>query len=110
MSTIVLTFNLPTARTDGTALALTEIASFTVTPAATGGTVSPPSTVAGPFTAVAQTFTDNAPDFGQTESYSVVVTDVEGNVSAAATGSVVVPPSVLAAPNAPDSLTVTFNA
>ena len=109
MSTITLAFNLPTARTDGTALALSEIASYTVTPAASGGTVSAPSTVSGPFIAVAQTFTDNAPDFGQTESYSVVVTDVEGNVSAAATGSVVVPPTQLAAPNAPDSLVVTFN-
>lgn len=109
MSTITLAFNLPTARTDGSALALTDIASFTVTPAAGAGAVSPPSTVAGPFTAVAQTFTDSAPDFGQTESYSVVVTDVEGNVSAAATGSVAVPPSALAPPNAPDSLVVTFN-
>jgi non-canonical (house-cleaning) NTP pyrophosphatase len=46
-------------------------------------------------------FTDTSPDAGDTDNYSCVVTDTEGNTSAAGTASVTVPPSVLAAPSAP---------
>jgi hypothetical protein len=109
MSNVTLSFSLPSTRTDNSALALTEIASFTVTPSASGGTVSAPSTVAGPFTTPAQTFVDNAPDMGNTVSYAVVVTDTQGNASAAASASVVVPPTTLAAPSPVTGLTATFN-
>jgi len=108
MSTTTVTINLPDTRTDGSALALTDIASFTLTKAVGSAAAATLETVQGPFTSATQTFTDSSPDFGQTDNYSCTVTDVEGNTSAAGTVSVVVPPSQLAAPSAP-TLTAVFN-
>src|SRR5215467_8965986 len=83
-----LTFNLPTARTDGSALALTDIQSYSVTKQVDANPAQPPVVTSGPFSAVAQSFVDPSPDFGSTDSYSIVVTDIEGNTSAAVSGSV----------------------
>ncbi len=99
-STTLVTITLPTTRTDGTALALTEIASVVLSKAVGSGAATVIDTVTTPTTATV-TFTDTSPDFGQTDNYSAVVTDVEGNTSAAGVASVVVPASVLAAPSAP---------
>lgn len=109
MSNVTLTFTLPSTRTDNSALALSDIASFTVTPSASGGSVAPPSTVPGPFTAADQSFVDSAPDMGNTVSYAVVVTDSQGNASAAGTVSIVVPPTTLAPPSPVTNLVATFN-
>lgn len=109
MSTVTVAITLPSTRVDGSALALTDIASYTVSKSAGSGASAVLATAAGPFSAAAQTYIDTAPDFGQTDNYSVTVTDVEGNVSAAGTASVAIPPSALAAPSAP-TVTATFNA
>ena len=108
MSSTLVTITLPTTRTDGSALALTEIASVVLSKAV--GTAAPAvvQTTPTPTTATI-TYTDSSPDFGQTDNYSAVVTDVEGNVSAAGVASVVVPPSQLAAPSAP-AVTAVFTA
>lgn len=107
MSSTAVSIGLPSTRTDGTTLALTDIASYTVSKAA-GAAATVLQTVPGPFTSATQSFTDTAPDFGQTDNYSVTVTDVEGNVSAAGTASVSVPASQLAPPSAP-TVSATFN-
>jgi hypothetical protein len=101
MSSSTVTIVLPTARTDNTPLALTDIASCTLTKAVGTGAPTVEQTFEAPFTSGTLTFTDNSPDPGETDNYSAVVTDTEGNTSAAGTASVTVPPSQLAAPNAP---------
>lgn len=108
MSSVSLVIVLPSNRTDGSALALSDIASFTINKAADSAPAAVLATVSGPFTDASQSFTDSAPDAGQTDNYSVTVTDIEGNVSAAGTSSVAIPPSQLAPPSAP-SVTATFN-
>lgn len=104
----VVTINLPTARTDGSALALTEIASCVLSKANGSAPAVVVDTLNGPFTSATQSFTDTSPDFGDTDNYSATVTDVEGNTSAVGVTSVAVPPSVLAPPNAP-TLSAVFN-
>jgi hypothetical protein len=99
--------NLPSTRTDGSALALSDIASVTVTKVVSGTETPFTQTVRGPFTSTSVSVSDPNPDFGQTDAYTFTVTDVEGNTSAAGTASDEVPPSVLAAPSAPTG-TVTF--
>jgi hypothetical protein len=106
MSSTLVTIVLPTTRTDGTALALSDIASVVLSKAVGAATATVVDTVTAPTTGTV-TFVDTSPDFGQTDNYSAVVTDVEGNTSAAGTASVAVPPSVLAAPSAP-TVTATF--
>jgi hypothetical protein len=103
----------PTTRIDGSALALSAIASVVLSKAAGTGA---PAVIAtwdtlgtNPAPAATMSFTDNSPDAGETDNYSAVVTDTEGNVSAAGTASVVVPPSTLAAPSAP-TVTATYTA
>jgi hypothetical protein len=108
MSSTTINIVLPTARTDGTPLALTEIASITGTKAVGSNPATILVTLTGPFATPTLTITDPSPDLGQTDNYSVTVTDVEGNVSAAGNASVAVPPSALAPPNAP-TVTATFN-
>jgi hypothetical protein len=108
MSNVTVTITLPTTRTDGTALSLSEIASVVLSKSAGTGAASVVDTVASP-TSPQVNFTDASPDFGQTDNYSCVVTDVEGNSSAAGTASVAVPPSALAAPSAP-TVSAVFNA
>jgi hypothetical protein len=103
MSSTLVTITLPTTRTDGSALALTDIASVVLSK--NNAVVQ---TTPTPSTATIQ-FTDASPDFGSTDSFSATVTDIEGNVSAAGTVSVAIPPSALAAPSAP-SLTAVFTA
>ncbi len=107
MSTTVVTIVLPTTRVDGSALALTEIASVVLTKAAGSNPAAVVDTIASPTTA-SVTYTDSSPDFGQTDNYSATVTDVEGNVSAAGMTSIAIPPSTVAAPSAP-TLTAAFN-
>jgi hypothetical protein len=109
MSTTAVTVVLPSTRTDGSALALTDIASCVLSKAVGTGAPAVAQTFTGPFTSASLSFTDSSPDFGQTDNYSAVVTDVEGNVSAAGVASVEVPPSQLAAPSAP-SVTAVFTA
>ncbi len=107
MSSTLVTINLPTTRTDGSPLALTDIASVVLSKAVGAGVPAVVQTTTAP-TSLTVTYTDASPDFGQTDNYSAIVTDIEGNVSAAGTASVAVPPSVLAAPNAP-TLTAVFS-
>lgn len=109
MSNTVITINLPTTRTDGSALALTEIASCTLSKAVGSGAAAVLNAFDAPFTDATLSFTDSSPDAGDTDNYSAVVEDIEGNTSAAGTASVVVPPSQLAAPSAP-TVSATFNA
>jgi len=109
MSTVAVTITLPTTRVDGSALALSEIASVVLSKAVGSSAAVVVDNVAGPFTDPTVTYTDANPDFGQVDNYSAVVTDVEGNTSAAGTASVTIPPSQLAAPSAP-TLTAVFTA
>ena len=108
MSSTLVTITLPSTRTDGTALALTEIASLVLSKAVGSAAATVIDTVSAPFTAPSVTYTDSSPDFGNTDNYSATVTDVEGNVSAAGSASVTIPPSALAAPSAP-TLTAIFS-
>lgn len=103
MSSNLVTIILPSNRSDTppTPLALSEIASYTINKSVGSGAASVLQTVNGPFTDVNQSFSDPSPDFGETDNYSVTVTDVEGNVSAAGVGSVIDPASQLAPPAAP---------
>ena len=105
-ASILVTITLPTARVDGTPLTLAQIASVVLTKAVGSNPSAVVDTILTPATA-SVTFTDTAPDFGETDSYSVTVTDVEGNTSAPAVASVNVPASVLAAPAAA-SITAVF--
>jgi len=108
MSSTTVNIVLPSARVDGSALDISQIASYTLSKAVDAGAATVLVTQAGPFTDVNQVYTDANPDFGSTDNYSATVTDVEGNVSAAGTASVAIPPSQLAAPNAP-TVSATFN-
>jgi hypothetical protein len=124
----LVTITLPTTRVDGSALALSEIGSLTISKAVDAGAASNVMTLAGPFTSPTVQYMDDSPDSGSTDKYLVTVTDVEGNVSDSGTVSVEVaaaaepivaavpgaptltaPVSVLAAPSAP-TLTAAFNA
>jgi hypothetical protein len=108
MPSTTVVIALPTKRTDGSPLALSDIASVVLSKAV--GTGAP--TVLQAFTSPTSetlSFTDLAPDFGETDNYSAIVTDVEGNVSAAGIASVTVPPSQLAPPQAP-GVTATYSA
>jgi hypothetical protein len=107
MSTTTVTVTLPTTRADGSALALSAIASVVLTKAAGSGAAVVVDTVNAPATA-SIVFTDTAPDFGQTDTYSATVTDIEGNVSAPGSTSINVPASTLAKPSAP-TLAAVFN-
>jgi hypothetical protein len=104
----VVTITLPSTRTDGSALALSQIASCVLSKANGSAPAAVIDTLEGPFTSASQSFTDTSPDFGDTDNYSATVTDVEGNTSAVAVTSVQVPPSVLAPPSAP-TITAVFN-
>jgi hypothetical protein len=108
MSSTTVTITLPTTRTDGSPLALTDIATVTLSKASGSSPAAVVDTVQGPFTAPTVTYTDSSPDFGATDTYSATVTDAEGNVSAPGTASVVIPPSQLAAPSAP-TVAAVFN-
>jgi hypothetical protein len=100
MASNLVTITPPTTRTDNTPLALTDIASITLSKAVDSGPSAQiqvfPAPITGPVT-----FTDTAPDMGSTDNYSAVVTDTQGNVGPAGTASVQVPPSQLAPPSAP---------
>jgi hypothetical protein len=108
VSTTTVSITLPTTRTDGSALALTDIANCVLSKSAGSGPSSVLQTFTAPFASGTITATDANPDFGQTDNFSATVTDIEGNTSAAGTASVAIPPSTLAAPSAP-TLTATFN-
>ena len=107
MSKTTIAIGLPSTRTDGSSLALSDIASCVLSKAVGTGAPAVLNTFNGPFTSASLSFDDTSPDFGETDEYSAVVTDVEGNVSAAGTSSVEVPTSQLAAPSAP-SVSATF--
>ena len=78
LPTVDLTLTLPTTRTDGTALALTEIQSATILRDPGSG----PTTLQvmpGPFSGATATFADVSPATG-TDVYSFFVTDTAGTV------------------------------
>jgi hypothetical protein len=106
VSSNLVTITPPTTRTDGSALALTDIQSIQLSKAVDSGAASVVQTFPAPITGDV-TFTDSTPDMGSTDNYSAIVTDTHGNVSPAGTASVVVPPSQLAPPAAP-TLTAVF--
>lgn len=115
MSNNSVTIVLPTTRTDGSPLALSDIASVVLSKAVDTGSGPGAATVLQTFTSpttATLSFTDSAPDFGATDDYSVVVTDSAGNASAAGLGSVAVPaqapPPPVAAPS-PPNVTAVFN-
>ena len=58
-------------------------------------------TIDAPFSSATVTFTDTSPDFGEIDTYTAVVTDIEGNSSSPGSVSVTIPASVLAAPGFP---------
>jgi hypothetical protein len=100
MSSNLVTITPPTTRTDNTPLALTDIASITLSKAVDAGPSSQIQVFTAPITGPV-TFTDTSPDMGSTDNYSATVTDTQGNVGPAGTASVQVPPSQLAPPSAP---------
>jgi hypothetical protein len=112
MSTTTVTITAPTTRTDGSALALAQIASVVLSKA--DGTAAAAVVATwdllgtNPAPAATMTFTDASPDFGSTDNYSAIVTDIEGNVSGAGTASVVIPASQLGAPS-PPAVAAVFN-
>jgi hypothetical protein len=114
MSSTVLTATLPTLRTDGTALAPTDIASITfqkVPAGATAGTILTTNGASGGAGLAPEqiSFTDTSAAVG--DVYTAFVTDVEGNVgppSNTFTNAAVSPPPALAPPAAP-GLSGTFS-
>lgn len=109
VASTLVTITLPITRTDGSSLALTDIASVVLSKAVGTGPQVVVDTVDAPFASGTVEFTDTSPDAGDTDNYSCVVTDTEGNNSAVGTASVTIPPSQLAPPNAP-TLTAVFTA
>ena len=97
----LVTITLPTMRADGTALALTDIASVVLSKSFGANPVAVIDTIDAPFSSATVTFTDTSPDFGEIDPYTAVVTDIEGNSSSPGSVSVTIPASVLAAPGLP---------
>ena len=92
MSTATLTWVLPTTRTDGSALAPSEIASVEIFDAVNGAAAVEIGTDTGPMT----TFTTGLL-VGGSHVFTVVVVDTAGDMSAASA------PATLAVPEAPPS-------
>jgi hypothetical protein len=103
MSTATLTWTNPTTRTDGTALALTDIASVGIYDngvlfaTQTSGPTGPPTT-----------FTTGVLAVGS-HSFTVVVNDTTGHSSAPSSNAVVVVAPTLANPSPATGLTATLN-
>jgi hypothetical protein len=101
MSSVALTITLPTTRSDGSAAALTDIASVTILRDPGTGPV-PLTTLAGPFTSPTVTYTDASPATGS-DAYSAFCTDmqsppVQGATSAPVSVSIVAALAPLSAP------------
>lgn len=94
MSKVALSWDLPTARTDGSALSPDEIASIDIF-----DTTSPTPLVPIGSTKGAQTsFTTDTQTVGD-HSYDVIVNDTTGHKSAASDPFTINVPATLAAPN-----------
>lgn len=108
MTTATVKGTTPTQRTDGSALALTDIAKIDVFDDIGDG--KGPQQI-GSLTNVAQTFefTTGVLQAGVTHSFDVVVTDVQGHSSAISNIAAVFVPATLASPAAVNDLTVTLN-
>ncbi len=119
MQTATITDVLPTTRQDGSALAVTDIASITFQKASLAGSppvlgapvtlatnvaVSPDGTSPAELTAAQLTFSDTSASPGDT--YTSFVTDTTGHIGAASTAFTV--PATLSPPSAPQQ-TVTLN-
>jgi hypothetical protein len=97
--TVKLAWTAPSARVDGSALALTAIADFKVydtsiaVPGAPGQLIT---TMAGPFTVAAQTFTTGTVPAG-THTYVVVTDTTDGLTSAVSNVASAVVPNAAAA-------------
>lgn len=105
MSTLTINWTLPTVRSDGTAMAVTEIASVSVFDMASIAPAVPVMTIPG-----APTSTTVDPVVGD-HGFTVVVTDTAGRVglpSNVAVVTVPAPPPVIAPPGAPTNVTATF--
>lgn len=101
MSSILITVTLPLTRVDGSALAPADLASVTIFKAVGPAPAAVLTTINSPATDIV-TFTDNAPDAGQDDTYTATVTDTKGNTSAPSGAvTVSVPVAVLAVPSAP---------
>jgi len=105
MTTATLKWTDPTSRTDGSALAPSDIARVDIF-----DTAAPdPSRAIGSVLGGVQTFTTDALTVG-THTFTVVVTDTTGHVSAASNTATVTVAATLAAPNPVADLTAALNA
>lgn len=101
-----VTITLPRTRTDGSALPLSQIASVVLSKAVGAGPLGIVQTTMAPASEVI-TYLDDSPDFGSTDNYVAVVTDVQGNNSVAGSASISVPAQPVAPPSGP-SVSVVF--
>jgi hypothetical protein len=104
VSTATLTWTLPTTRTDGTALASTEIASVNVFDDASPTPTVPIGTTSG----TAVTFTTAVLIVG-VHNFTVTVVDTTGHTSAVSNVATVTVPATLASPTAVTNLAATLN-
>jgi hypothetical protein len=103
VSTATITWALPTARTDGTPLSPSELASFAIFDSAS------PGAAIGTVPGSATTFTTGVLTVGE-HDFTVTCTDTTGHVSAASSPpAVVTVPATLASPNPPSSVTAVLN-
>lgn len=102
MSTATLTWVLPTARTDGSALAPTDIASVEILDAVNGAAAVQIGTAQG----AATTFT-TGPLVGGSHVFTVIVVDTAGDMSAASAPATLAVPE--AAPNPATDLVAVLN-
>lgn len=108
MTTATLKGTTPTQRTDGSALALTDVAKIDIFDDIGDG--NGPQKI-GSLSNVAQTFefTTGVLQAGITHSFDVVVTDVQGHSSSISNIAAVFVPATLASPAAVNDLSVTLN-
>lgn len=109
VTTATIAGTTPTTRTDGTPLALTDIASIDVFDDIGDGN-GPQKIGSLPNPAQTFSFTTGVLAAGKTHSFDVVVNDVQGHSSAISNIAQVQVPATLAAPSAVADLTATLNA
>jgi hypothetical protein len=108
VTTATLVGTTPTARTDGTPLALTDISSIDVFDDLGDGT-GPQKIGSIPSPAQTFSFTTGVLKAGILHSFDVVVNDTAGHSSAISNIAQIQVPATLAAPNAVADLAVTLN-
>lgn len=109
VTTATVAGTTPTLRTDGTPLALTDIASIDVFDDIGDGN-GPQKIGTLPNPAQTFSFTTGVLAAGKTHSFDVIVNDVQGHSSAISNIAQLQVPATLAAPAAVTDLTVTANA